>query len=696
METTQNGTPATTGVDQHGSSRGCQIPVAIRNALDALRQGVIFVNELGVVEVCSRQACALLGLPQRFAETPYSLTLLAAELGHIAVSDGGDAVILHRPPGSHIEISARPTARGGRLFAVEDITEDQLRERSMRQAESQYRSLFENTVYGIYRDTLDGMPVRVNPALAALNGYASEAEHIAAVQQHADSWYVDPSRGAELLSRLESDGRVSDFVSQVRRHRTGEPVWVTENAWYVRDEDGTPLFIEGTIQDATDRVMAAEALNRQARTDGLTGAASRFHFLEWLDAEVAKPGNSFVLYCIDLDLFKDINDVFGHAAGDDVLKAVASRFRSMVNAQNLVARLGGDEFAIVSLNPNDIRNPEVFGQAIIQAVHAPILSDGRSHVVQASVGIAVFPRHGDTASELLRNADTALYETKAKGRNGWRVFDQELRTAIAYRKAIETDLRGVTGRGELELHYQAIVDAADGSVAGFEGLMRWNSPRLGQVSPSEFIPVAEQSGLMMDLGAWAIARTCEDASIFHRNVHFSVNVSANQFRAPGLVAHVAQELNRSSLPPERLVLEVTESVLVSNETSARNLLNDLRRLGVQIAIDDFGTGYSSLSYLQHLPITIVKIDRSFVAGMLDQKANRAVIRAVLAIGRDLGFKIIAEGVETEEQARALRNEGCQFIQGFLYSRPKPLTDVVADLSAAILGRNGPPGILKTA
>jgi diguanylate cyclase (GGDEF)-like protein len=403
-----------------------------------------------------------------------------------------------------------------------------------------------------------------------------------------------------------------------------------------------------------------------------------------------------VLYCVDLDMFKDINDVFGHAAGDHVLKTIAGRLVGLVEPGCLVARLGGDEFAILSTSTVDVRNPELLGQSIVEAMQDPVTFEGRNHVVPASAGIAVFPRHGATASELLRNADTALYDAKARGRNRWRLFDQDLRQVLAQRMEIETNLRGAASRGELELYYQAIYDIDSREVSAFEGLMRWHSPKMGRVMPSEFITVAEQTGLMMDMGAWAISRACEDASIFHKDVRFSVNVSASQFRAPGLVAHVAHELDRFGVSPDRIVLEITESVLVSHESAARNLLNDLRRLGVQIAIDDFGTGYSSLSYLQHLPINAVKIDRSFVAGMLDQKANRAVIRAVMGIGRDLGIRVVAEGVETEEQAQALRNEGCRYVQGFLFSRPKPLADVVADLAAARLGRKPGPGLQKTA
>jgi predicted signal transduction protein with EAL and GGDEF domain len=371
------------------------------------------------------------------------------------------------------------------------------------------------------------------------------------------------------------------------------------------------------------------------------------------------------------------------------LRTVSERLEVLAGPQSIVARLGGDEFAILSAASEDIEDPERMARAVVAAMRIAVEIAGSSHYLGASVGIAEYPRHGDSAEALLKHADTALYEAKAAGRNGWRLFDHQLRTAIEHRKDIENNLRNAIANNELALHYQAIVEADTLKVAGFEGLMRWHSAVLGEVSPTEFIPVAEQSGLMTELGAWAISRACEEATAFGSQMEFSVNVSANQFRSPGFLAHVEGELNRCNIAPQRMILEITESVLVSNRTAARNLLFSLNRLGVQIAIDDFGTGYSSLGYLQHLPIAIVKIDRSFVAGMLEQRANRAVIRAVLGIGRDLGIKIVAEGVETEGQAKALRDEGCRFMQGFLYSRPKPLTEAISDLATGLLGR--PPG-----
>jgi diguanylate cyclase (GGDEF)-like protein/PAS domain S-box-containing protein len=651
--------------------------------LESIQHGIMMINARGRIDVCNAKARELLGLPEEiavgaaFADLAVWLTrfeLVQEAAAAATISVGGDRFI---------DIHVRPTAQQGSVVVIEDVSADRRRERALRQTESEYRSLFENSVHGIYRDTLDGRSVRVNPALAALNGYAGEQEQIDDVGHHSGDWYVEPGRYAEFQRLLERDGRVKDFVSEVRRHKTGQRVWITENAWYVRDADGHPLFVEGTIQDASERIAAHEAMTRLANVDGLTGAKSRFRFMQRLDEEVAKTGRSFVLYCIDLDMFKDVNDVFGHAAGDAVLKAVSERLSALVGPRDAVARLGGDEFAILSSGPANVDEPERLARLIVEAMRVAVSVDGRDHYVGASVGIATFPAHGGSSEELLKNADTALYEVKSSGRNDWRLFDRELRASLENRKRLEDGLRTALDRGEIDLHFQPIVRAAGGLVA-FEGLMRWTHPQFGRVPPSEFIPIAEQSGLMSDLGAFAITRACEAARAIPAPLKVGVNVSVNQFRMPGFLAHVESELKRCSVEPQRLTLEITESVLVESQKVARGLLADLRRIGVRIAIDDFGTGYSSLSYLQHFPINVVKIDRSFVAGMSSQKANISVIRAIIGIGKDLGIQIVAEGIETEDQAAALRAEGCDLLQGYLFGRPKPLPEATADLALELL------------
>jgi diguanylate cyclase (GGDEF)-like protein/PAS domain S-box-containing protein len=549
-----------------------------------------------------------------------------------------------------------------------------------RSAEGEYRSLFENAVCGIYRDELDGTPVRCNPALAALNGYASEAEYISAVSGAHGAWYVDPGRGAEFKRLLREERRVRDFVSQVYRHRTREPFWITENAWHVRDVDGNPIFIEGTIQDATERITTMAIVERQANIDSLTGVASRFKFMNALREHTSEGAQGCALFSIDLDRFKEVNDTLGHAAGDFVLCQSASRLTAIADGHGLVARLGGDEFAL--LLPGVINGAalEDLAGKIIGAMREPVLVNGQNLIVGASVGIASYPLHASDAEDLLANADLSLYSAKLSGRNGFCLFDSDLRIASQRNMELENELRAAIAGDELELYYQPIVNGSTGAVQAFEALMRWNHPSRGFMMPSQFIPLAEEAGLMTDLGNWAIRRACEQAAMLPDDIQVAVNVSPNQFRSASIIAHLRRALAETGLDPARLILEITESVILSSELIAERILSELQFIGVQLALDDFGTGYSSLSYLQRYAFNKVKIDRTFVAGMLEHKANLAIVRAILGIGRDLGIAIVAEGIEKIEQAEALRDEGCVLMQGFLFGKPKNLNDIICDLA----------------
>ncbi len=483
---------------------------------------------------------------------------------------------------------------------------------------------------------------------------------------------------------MKSEGRVKDFVSEVYRHRTREVIWITENAWYVRDGDGNPIFIEGTIQDATDRITNLAFVERQANLDTLTGVASRFRFLRCLEEETLPGKTGCTLYSIDFDRFKEVNDLLGHATGDLVLKLLAKRLQSIVNEPSILARLGGDEFAILQPSLNSQSSIEAMAKKIIASLREPLRISGHDLTLGASVGISMFPSQATGAEDLLGNADFALFQAKAAGRNGFRIFDLELRSDIQHRKELEQDLRDAITGEQLELYYQPIVEGGTGVVQGYEALMRWNHPKRGFLPPSQFIPVAEDAGLMTDLGNWAIKRACQQAAILPPHIMIAVNVSPSQFRSASILVKLRRVLEETRLDPKRLILEITETAILTDEALAEKLLREIQALGVGIALDDFGTGFSSLSYLQRFPFNKVKIDRSFVAGIVDQPANLAVIRAVLGIGRDLGIKVVAEGVETKMQVDALLQEGCKLMQGYYYGKPKPYVEIVGDQSVAEL------------
>ncbi len=600
------------------------------------------------------------------------------DLNPVAVQDAVSEARMEMPSGAAVSLSAMPLDGG-----LTVITADLQNARSdgssaLFQAEAGYASLFDNAICGIYRDRLDGTPVRANRALALLNGYETEEEFLSAAAADPGNWYVDPNRSKEFHRLIKSAGGVRDLVSEVYRHRTRETFWITENAWFVRDANGKPVYIEGTIQDATERVQGMAAIERQANTDLLTGAASRFHFLNTLNAITRDAGSVCVLFTIDLDKFKEVNDLLGHAAGDAVLKTVASRLRAVAGPGATVARLGGDEFAVLVTGSAAAIKADFTAAEIVRTLKVPVQIGGHSAAVGASVGVACYPAHAADTTELLSHADMALYRAKANGRNGACMFDHTMKTRLQLRLSLEKELREAISADELELYYQPIIETAANATAGYEALMRWNHPHRGFLQPAHFIQVAEDAGLMKDLGDWAIRRACRQIALLPDRLGVAVNVSPSQFRSSGIVEVVRRALTETGLSPSRLTLELTETVILTSESIATRVIDDLLSLGVQLALDDFGTGYSSLSYLQRYAFSKVKIDRSFVAGIAAKPANLAIIRAIVKLAGDLGIAVVAEGVETEAQAATLRAEGCGFLQGFLFGKPMPYQDATTE------------------
>jgi diguanylate cyclase (GGDEF)-like protein/PAS domain S-box-containing protein len=577
--------------------------------------------------------------------------------------------------------------RLGSLDGSSDLTQ--------RSVEAEYRSLFDNALCGIYRDKLDGSPVRCNPALAALNGYDSEDAYLTAVTGQHGAWYVDPSRSDEFKRRMRDEGGVHDFVSEVYRHKTRERFWITENAWYVLDRSGQPIFIEGTIQDATERMHAMAIVERQANVDALTGVASRYRFMNQLMAATGNPEKHCTLFSIDLDRFKEVNDQLGHAAGDAVLKSAAERLRAISAGSALVARLGGDEFALLLEGKFQQTDIELLAGRVVEALQEPVEIIGRNIMTGASVGVASFPAHAADYEELLANADLSLYQVKMSGRLGYHLFDSHLRTRRNEQQEIEAELKRAILADELELYYQPIVNAGTGEVEAFEALMRWNHPARGFLQPGQFIPIAEEAGLMTELGNWAIRRACAQAVLLPDHIQVAVNVSPNQFRSTSIVSNLREALASTGLDAKRLVLEVTESVILSSEMIADKVLGDLLATGAQLALDDFGTGYSSLTSLQKYKFSKVKIDRSFVSGLPSDPANLAIVRAVLGIGQDLGVDVVAEGVENGAEADALSREGCVSMQGYLFGKPAAFVEIAANLAVKAL-RNNQHNFARTA
>ncbi|WP_373506151.1 putative bifunctional diguanylate cyclase/phosphodiesterase [Aestuariivirga sp.] len=652
----------------------------LRAMLNAMRHGIILMRPDGTVETCNTKALDLLQLPASLADTPFNLaTEISTVWGpKVHVHDGHRAALFKWEDGRMVDIHVDRVAAGGIVMLIEDVTEEHHRAQLLRRTEEEYRSLFENAVYGVYRDTLDGQPVRANPALVKYNGYDSEEEYIAAIRARGSGWYVDPDRPRVFQQMMKAEGRVRDLVSEIYRHKTREKLWITENAWYVMGPDGEPLYIEGTILDASERVRSMVEVERQANTDPLTGAVSRFHFMNKLRDLTRDAGSIFVLFSIDLDRFKEVNDILGHAAGDTVLKAVVTRLRAIVGQAAIIARLGGDEFAVIAPGNDAALKADMTAQEIVRMLRVPVSIVGQTASVGASVGIALYPGHAANAKELLNHADLALYQAKASGRDRACFFDHALKQRQARRQALETELREAIPADQLELYYQPIVAAETARVVGYEALMRWNHPRRGLLGPGEFIQMAEDAGLMGELGNWAIDRACRQIARLPKDVSVAVNVSPNQFRSSGIVNAVKMALKTAGLAGSRLTLEVTETVILSGESIASHVMDELQGLGVKLALDDFGTGYSSLSYLQRYAFSKVKIDRSFVAGIDLKPKNLCIIRAIIRLAQDMGMDVIAEGIETNAQAQMLRAENCGYMQGYLFGKPKAFLDVAAD------------------
>ncbi len=382
------------------------------------------------------------------------------------------------------------------------------------------------------------------------------------------------------------------------------------------------------------------------------------------------------MLCLDLDDFKTVNDTLGHHVGDALLKSVAERLQGCVREADVVARFGGDEFAIMLTSAEDSNEVTALAQRIVEAVHAPFdLSSGHAVNIGISIGISVAPNDGVSLDQLFRNADLALYRAKSEGRGLYRFYEPEMEMRMRARRALELELRKALVNGEFELYYQPLVNLRLNEVSGFEALLRWHHPERGIVSPAEFIPIAEDIGIITSIGEWVLRQACADAKTWPEHSIVAVNLSPSQFKATNLVQVVISAIAAAGLQAHRLELEITESALLHNDEPTRSTLHQLRNLGVRISMDDFGTGYSSLGYLQSFPFDRIKIDRSFIKTLSGGHTSVAILKAIVSLANSMGMTTIAEGVETPEQLEIVRAEGCDEMQGYLFSPAVPAKEI---------------------
>ena len=499
--------------------------------------------------------------------------------------------------------------------------------------------------------------------------------------------------------------RAQSFSLECRRVRLdGTTRILHEQAVVTCDESGKPVRIHGTTQDITERRRTEERMRTLALYDTLTGLPNRQFFKEQFGhslAHAARLGLPLAVLVLDVDRFKRINDTLGHGVGDRLLKVVGARLAAtlrdtdyvtrgeiVAGSQNL-ARLGGDEFTIMLVSQAQAEDVAKVARRILEGVARPLALDGHEIVVTASIGIAVFPADGDDPDTLLKNADSAMYFAKEQGRDNYQFFSPSMNARSVQKLSMENGLRKALEREELRLFYQPKIDAASGRIAGVEALIRWQHPALGMVPPNDFIPLAEETGLIVPIGEWVLHAACRQMARWHAagftDLTVAVNMASPNFAQKDFVASVAATIRGAGIAPGSVEIEVTESVLMRDINATIATLNGLKASGVRLSVDDFGTGYSSLSYLKRFPIDTLKIDRSFVRDVINNREDAAITAAIIALSQSLGLQVVAEGVETEEQAAYLRSKGCHLMQGFLFSRPVPPDQITALLQAELAG-----------
>ena len=565
--------------------------------------------------------------------------------------------------GRCIQIEERTTSDGGIIGLRVDITE-------LKQREASFRLMFEsNPVPMIVCQLNDERILAVNDAAVEHYGYSpSEFASLTIRRLQAFEtelpWtgnHTHEERTARTWKHVKADGSLIDLAIYSRQ--------LTYN--------GEPAVLLA-LMDITERKRAEMRLAFMAHHDGLTGLPNRNSLRKRLDElliQTRRTGEKIAVLFVGIDNFKAVNDTLGHAVGDKLLRGVARRLRSTLREEDPLARLNSDEFAVIQTG---IKRPEdivLLAKRLLHAIAEPYLLQGHSVVVGASIGIAVAPGDGDDSEKLLMNADMALSRAKKDTRGTFSFFEVGMDARAQARRKIETDLRAALQHEVLRPYYQPLVRLADGRITGSEALVRWPHPERGMISPAEFIPVAEDTGLINAIGAQILRSACMDAARWPDDVRVAVNLSPLQFRVGNLLSVVMDALKQSGLPPRRLELEITETLLLEKSSQVLATLHALRALGVRISMDDFGTGYSSLSYLRSFPFDKIKIDQSFVRGLCDNRESQAIVRSIISLGNGLGVTITAEGVESEAELSWLRAEGCQEAQGFLFSQARPNAEI---------------------
>jgi diguanylate cyclase (GGDEF)-like protein/PAS domain S-box-containing protein len=552
--------------------------------------------------------------------------------------------------------------------------------------------VFESSLDAIFIADEQHAVARINPGCERLLG----ADAQALVGRPAQS-LLCPNDEADAFMARVADGwaRRGFWEGELALARQDGSRCAVQLSWVaLRDDAGAITQSIGFMRDLTSQHAAQRRIEELAYRDVLTGLPNRLLLGQRVMAAidgVSTRGGGFAILFLDLDRFKIINDSMGHPFGDRVLQLVARRLQDCLRQSDMLCRLGGDEF-VIYLHDADAVVAEAVARRVLDEMASPFMLDELGFSIQCSIGMALYPRDGMTLDDLIKQADTAMYRVKERGRGSYGFYQPQMNAHLLSRMKMEHAMRQALGQGHMAVHYQPQVGMADGRIVGAEALVRWTDPELGAVSPSVFIPLAEESGYIVTLGAWVMEQAIREAARWRRcgvPLPVSVNVSALEFRQPGFVERVTGLLDECGLPPDQLELELTETILLQDALEMEQLLHALSQLGVRLSIDDFGTGYSSLAYLKKLDIHKLKIDKSFVSGLPGDEGDRAIVRAIASMGRALRIEVLAEGVETEQQRLALREMDCDCYQGFLCAPALPM----ADFRALLARQWGASGLL---
>ena len=674
----------------------------LEEAINQLSLGIVVFNEKRQVVFCNKRYMEMYGLsPEQVKPgTPTSeLIRHRLKLG-LKVSGTADEYVRQRvgrnialdttvqefTDGRIIAYTVHPMPGGGGMATHEDITErEELHSRLRKQ-------------YELGREQEEALRIRnfqfdtaINNMSQGLCFFDSDHRLIVCNDRFVEMYDIPYGRvgpGTPLVEIVDLRFEAGSFPAMTRdeylRWRTNVAVANVAKDSIVELQNGRTIKIRhrpmpgggwvATHEDITEQRQSEVKIEYMAHHDALTELANRVLLNERLEQALGRD-EMIAVHHLDLDQFKAVNDTFGHHAGDKLLKIVAERLGGLIRESDTIARMGGDEFVIVQAPIADPTDATSLAQRVIKLLSEPYDIDGHQAVIGASIGISVGPGDGMSPDKLLRNADLALYRAKGDGRGTLRFFEPVMDLQMQTRRLMEQDLRKALPAGEFELHYQPVVNLASNEISGFEALIRWNHPTKGMISPASFIPLAEEIGFIVPVGEWVIRQACTTAAQWPENLHIAVNISAVQFRNPGLMQVIVGALAASGLHPTRLEIEITETVLLHNRETTLAVLHQLRELGIRIAMDDFGTGYSSLTYLQSFPFDKIKIDRSFVKDITENSGSLNIVRAVAALANGMGMTATAEGVETKEQLDRIASEGCTEMQGFLFSRPLPAREI---------------------